>query len=155
MLPYTSGTQPTKLRMRNNSQHFWWSHLQMHMYVQNWRSQFGLQWICVGFSSSSINCWICPPKLHSEHQATTLPPFWPSLLSLDLSVDPYPASPPNTTQGCTFTTVGANITLRSLLPKPTVDTTYPDVLQIIAANLSRPNKSTGKINCFYVYIILY
>jgi hypothetical protein len=51
-----------------------------------------------------------------------------------LSFNPYPASPSNTTHGCTFTTVGVNTTISRLPPKSTVDPTSPDVLQIIVAN---------------------
>ncbi len=61
-------------------------------------------------------------------------PSNPHSCPFDLSFDPCPASPPLTSHSCTSTTVGADITISSLPPKPTIDLTSPDVLQIIMAN---------------------
>ncbi len=52
----------------------------------------------------------------------------------DLSFDPYPASPPLTSHGCTSSTVGVDVTISSLPPKPSFNPTSSNVLQIITAN---------------------
>jgi hypothetical protein len=52
----------------------------------------------------------------------------------NLSFDPYPAPPPLTFHGCTSSTIGANVTISSLLPKLPINPDSPDVLQIITAN---------------------
>jgi hypothetical protein len=61
-------------------------------------------------------------------------PSDPHSCPFDLSFDPYPASPPLTSHGCTSTTVGTNITSSSLPPKFSIIPSSPDVLQIIMAN---------------------
>ncbi len=70
--------------------------------------------------------WTWNPSFTS-HQTLTL-------IHLLSSFDPYPASPPLTSQGCTSTKVGADITISSLPPKLSIIPSSPDVLQIITAN---------------------
>ena len=52
----------------------------------------------------------------------------------DLSFDPYPAPPPLTSNGCTSSSVGANITISPSPPNLPINPNSPDVLQIITAN---------------------
>jgi hypothetical protein len=64
-----------------------------------------------------------PPNSTVNTKPQLYLPSDPHSCPFDLSFNLYPASPPNTMHICTFTTVGANITIISLPPK----------LQIIAA----------------------
>ena len=61
-------------------------------------------------------------------------PSDPHARPFDISFDPYPAIPPNVHHGCTYTTVGADITISSSPPIPSINHTSPDVIKTIAAN---------------------
>ncbi len=63
--------------------------------MQNWRSHFGLRWICVGFSSSSINHWIYSLNSTVNIEPLLYLPSDPHSCPFDLSFDQYPASLPN------------------------------------------------------------
>ncbi len=65
-------------------------------------------------------------------------------------LDPYPAPPPLASHGCTSHTVGADITISSLPPRPLINPNSPDVLQIITANadthLQNYERKKGRTN---------
>jgi len=80
--PSTPNYQPTNLRLWHNGWYFWRSHLQMHTHLQNWSTHCYSRWFCTCTSPNPLHRRICPPKHHCWHGTQPIPPFWPSLLSL-------------------------------------------------------------------------
>ncbi len=76
-------------------------------------------------------------------------PSDPHSRPFDLSFEPYPAPPPLASHGCTSHTVGADITISSLPPRPLINPNSPDVLQIITANADThlQNYERKKLGC--------
>jgi hypothetical protein len=67
------------------------------------------------------------PMLHLPTD-TNARPFDISFNNLDLSISPL------VTHACSYTTIGADITINYPLPCPSFDLDSPDVLQILSAN---------------------
>jgi len=78
-------------------------------------------------------------------------PSDPHSRPFDFSFDPYLAPPPLASHGCTSQTVGADITISLLPPRPLINPNSPDVLQIITANAdthlqNNERKKLGRTN---------
>ncbi len=104
--------------------------------------------ICNGFVQSlapvlSTTKYV-PPNTTVDTEPILYLPSDPHSCPFNLSFDPYPASPPLTSHGCTSTTVGADITISSLPPKLSIIPSSPDVQQIITANA---NSHLQKCKC--------
>jgi hypothetical protein len=116
----------------------------MQTHLQNWSSQCNPRRFCTCSSPSSIHGQMCPAKLYSGQEPIIYLSSDPHSFPFNLSFDPYPASPPLTSHGCTSSTVGANVTISSLPPKLPINPNSPDVLQIITTNA---NSHLQKYKC--------
>jgi hypothetical protein len=80
--------------------------------------------VCDGFSRALApflsTAGYVPPNSTVKIKPQLYLPSDPHSCPFDLSFNSYPASTPNTTHGCTFATVSADITMSSLPPKPTL-----------------------------------
>jgi hypothetical protein len=132
--PSTPDYQPTNLRLWHNGGYFWRSHLQMHTHLQNWSTQCYSQRFAHALAPALSIARYVLPNTNVDIEPNLYLPSDPHSCPFDLSFDPYPAPPPLASHGCTSHTIGANITISSLPPKPLINPNSPDVLQIITAN---------------------
>ena len=69
-----------------------------------------------------------PPGSSIDVEPRLCLPSDPHARPFDLSFNPHPAIPPHTHHGCSYSTVGADITISCPPPVPSFDHTSPDVI---------------------------
>ena len=106
----------------------------MHTHLQNWSTQCYSRWFAHALAPALSTARYVLPNTNVDIEPNLYLPSDPHSCPFDLSFDPYPAPPPLASHGCTSHTIGANITISSLPPKPLINPNSPDVLQIITAN---------------------
>ena len=92
-----------------------------------------------------------PPGSSIDIEPQLCLPSDPHARPFDLSFDPHPAVPPHVHHGCSYSTVGADITISCPPPVPSFDPASPDVIHTVTANAAShlqtyEKRKLGRVN---------